>query len=73
MNRGGHERPAAIGTPQDASHDPESEYLGSMSDSSHDMFAFGGHVVPLYRSRHSLVDGHDTCHILSDDSIEQLL
>jgi hypothetical protein len=44
-----------------------------MSDSSDDMFAFGGQVVTWYRSRHSFRVGHYPYHVLIDDSIEQLM
>jgi hypothetical protein len=73
MNGGGHERPVATGTPQEDLHRPETEYFGIVSDSSDEMCAFGGQVAPLHRARHSFADGHDPYHILSDDSVEQLI
>jgi hypothetical protein len=54
-------------------HRPETEYFGIMSDSSDDICAFGGQVAPLHRARHSFADGHDPYHILSEDSVEQLI
>jgi hypothetical protein len=51
-----HERLAAPGTPQKASHDPEAEQVGIMSHSSDAMFAFGGQVDPFYDPRHSFAD-----------------
>jgi hypothetical protein len=52
---------------------PTRSFFGIRSDSSDDMFAFGGQVVTWYCSRHSFGDGHDPYHILSDDSIEQVM
>lgn len=52
-----HERLAAPGTPQKASHDPEAGQLAITSNSSGAMFAFGGQVDPFYDPRHSFADG----------------